>query len=148
MTDTLSVSPLSPVRPCANSRSFISGFEYLDRWRNCLARQQHRLNGNDLSHGLRDAASGGRAIGIERFDLVADPRSFIERITARHDAHAHFVWLHLVRSRRVSIKRIDADEIAAQLAYRHPGHRKSLAHHIERKTRACQRARAPVRDLP
>src|ERR1039458_4979865 len=88
----LEVLPLSPVREWAISRSFIASAPHkTDRRFGKFARQQHGRNRNHIARRLEGAAAGGGAIGVERFDLVADSDSLAQIFGAAGDANAHLV---------------------------------------------------------
>src|SRR6185503_12984735 len=91
MTEMLEMLPLSPVREWAISRSFMSGSHEPDLRLGKFAGQEDRGHGDDVARRFPRAAAGRRAIGIERFDLVADPDGFTEVLGAPGDAHAHLI---------------------------------------------------------
>src|SRR5580692_6750847 len=92
MTEILEILPLSPVREWAISRSFMPSTpdELHLRFRQ-LARQQHGSDRHDIARRLDSPAPAGRAIGIKRFDLVADPDGFTQVVGAPGDANAHLI---------------------------------------------------------
>src|SRR6267154_720702 len=91
MTEILEVLPLSPVREWAILRSFISRSHEADLRLRQLARQQHRRHRNHIARRLPRPAAGGRAIGIERLDFVADPDRFAEIFGTPGDANAYLI---------------------------------------------------------
>src|ERR1700692_3870635 len=98
MTEMLEVLPLSPVREWAISRSFIASAPYKpdSRFRE-FARQQYRRHRDDIGRRFESAAAGRRAVGVERFDLVADFHRLAQVFGTADDAHAHLVGLVCVR---------------------------------------------------
>src|SRR5260221_602405 len=69
----LEVLPLSPVREWAISRSFIASRPHKLNARFCqFARQQHRCHRDHIARRFESAAAAGGAVGVKRFDLVAD----------------------------------------------------------------------------
>src|ERR1700752_890121 len=94
----LEVLPLSPVREWEISRRFTTSAPHeLDRWFCQIARQQDRRDSDHITRRFECAAAGRRAIGIERFDLVADPDSLAQVFGAAGDANAHLVRLARAR---------------------------------------------------
>src|SRR5258707_2422613 len=97
MTEILEMLPLSPVREWAISRSFISrSHEAYLRLRQ-FARQQHRRHRDHIARRLPRPAAGGRAIGVEGLDLVADPDRLEEIFGAPGHANAHLIGFIGVR---------------------------------------------------
>src|SRR5947208_13052236 len=72
ITEIWDVSPLSPVRVWASSRSCISGHLVADVGARLFLREQRRNDGHDLARGLRRTSASRRAVGVQRLDLVAD----------------------------------------------------------------------------
>ena len=58
-----------------------------------FARQQDRSDRDDIARGFESSAPTGRAVGIERFDLVADPDRLAQVVGAPGDANAHLIGL-------------------------------------------------------
>src|SRR5262245_18364451 len=113
MTEILEILPLSQVRAWAISRSFMSGTDE-PNLRACeLAPQQDRGHGNHVPRRFPRAAAGRRTIGIQRFDLVADPDRLTEVLGEAGDANANLVGLVAVRGKFRSVQGIDADEFKA-----------------------------------
>src|ERR1035437_8923469 len=108
----LEVLPLSPVREWAISRSFIASASHkTDRRSGKFARQQHRRNRDDIARRFESAAAGGRTIGVERFDLVADPRRLAQIFGTAGDANAYLVGFVCLCRQIGPVQRVDADQL-------------------------------------
>ena len=75
---------------------------------------KHGSDRDDVACGFESAAAAGRAIGIERFDLVADPDRLSKVVGTAGDANAHLIgFVGMGRDLR-AMQGIDADQIEAQ----------------------------------
>src|SRR4249920_204062 len=110
MTEIFDVLPLSPVREWAISRSFTSCPHEADLRPRQFTRQQYRGHRNHVARRLPRAAAGGRAVGVERFDLVADPDRLAPIFGAPGDAHADLIGFVGARGDLRAMQGIDADE--------------------------------------
>src|SRR5438034_375029 len=79
-----------------------------------FARQQDRRHRDHIACRLENAPAGSGAIGVERFDLVADPDSLTQVFGAAGDANAHLVGLIGARGKVGAVQRIDADQVEPQ----------------------------------
>src|SRR5882757_7969837 len=88
------VFPLSPVREWAISRSFMaSRLHETDDRRRKLTRQQHGGDRDDIARRFPGATTAGRAVGVERLDLVADPDRLAQAFGTAGDANTHLIGL-------------------------------------------------------
>ena len=110
----------------------------LDRWFCQFARQQDRCHRDHIARRFERAAAGRRAVGVERFDLVADSDGLAQIFGAAGDANTHLVRLVGVRGDRGSVQGIDADQLEAQFACRNAGQLQPLAHDFQRQPSARQ----------
>ena len=102
--------PLSPVREWAISRSFTLGSHKSDLRLCQLARQQHGRYRYDIARRFPRAATRGRAIGVKRLDLVADPDRLAQILGAPTHTHAHFVRFASAHRDFRPVQGIDADQ--------------------------------------
>src|SRR4051812_16448091 len=117
MTAMLEVSPLSPVRAWARSRSLgISDLDEMDRRPRELARNQHGLDGDDLARGPGRAAAAGGAVGVERLHLVGEPGRLGERGRAADHAYPHLVRIRMSAAGLRAMQGVDPDQVEAELA--------------------------------
>src|SRR5690348_2602719 len=94
MTEMFEILPLSPVREWAISRSFIASRLDKSHMRLCQsARQQHGSDRDHIARGFPGTAAAGRAVGVERLDLITDANGLAQVFSAAGDAHAHLVGL-------------------------------------------------------
>src|SRR6478736_3882563 len=142
------VLPLSPVREWAISRSFTLCPHKADLRLRQLARQQDRRHRDHVARRLPRAAAGGRAVGIECFDLVADPDCLAEVFSAPGDADAHLIWFAGGRRNFRAVQGIDADKFETQFACGNTRQLQPFADNLQRQPSAPQRARAGIGDLP
>ncbi len=144
----LEVLPLSPVREWAISRSFMLTPR---RTRRCgLASSRGSSTEATATTSRADlpgAAAAGRAVGVERLDLVADPHGLAQILGAPGDAHAHLVGLVGARGHLRAVQGIDADQVEAQFAGGDAGELQPLAHDVERQPSPRQRAGPGIGDL-
>ena len=99
-------------------------------------------HGDDLARRLPGAAAGGRPVGVERLDLVADPLRLGEAVGAADDPKAHFIGLAVPRA-RLAMQSVDTDQVEAHLRRPHAGQSEPFAHDVERKS-----SHAPPRPGP
>src|SRR5438552_18510506 len=86
----LEVLPLSPVREWAISRSFIASASHeMDLRPGEFARQQDRRQRDHIACRSENAAAARGAIGVQCFDLVADPDTLTHVVHAAVVANAH-----------------------------------------------------------
>src|ERR1700760_4132015 len=104
----LEVLPLSPVREWAISRSFTSRLHETHGWSRQIARQQHRCDGDHIARRFGDAATGLRAVGVERLGLVADPYRLAQALGTPGDADADLVGFVGVRRNFSAMQRVHA----------------------------------------
>src|SRR4051795_3505100 len=88
MTEICDVSPLSPVRAWASSRSFISGHLVADDRADSILRNQRGDHGDHLLGLLPRAATAGGTIGVECLHLVADADRLRQGFRAAYDSNA------------------------------------------------------------
>src|SRR5450830_1315461 len=147
MTEMLDMSPLSPARECAMSRSSISVLLEMDSRRDQFARQQRRQYGDDFARRFGGAAAAGRAAGVERFDFVADAYGFAPAGGSACDADAHFVGFVGDGRELCAVDGVDADQVVAHFVDLHAGHGESLPDDVQRQLATRLRAGAGVGDL-
>src|SRR5690242_4439089 len=116
MTEMFEVSPLSPVREWASSRSFISDLQVLDRGRDARARDEARGHRDDLARRLPGAPAARGAVRVERLDLVPDAYRLLHAGRAPRHAHPHLVRLGPSARQLLAVDRVHPDEVAAELA--------------------------------
>src|SRR5258707_3624893 len=114
----LEVLPLSPVREWAISRSFIASTSHeLDLWPCEFARQQDRRHRDHIACRFENATAGGGAIGVERFDLVADPHGLAQVFGAAGDAHAHPLRLVGAGGKVGPVQRMEAIQVGPHFTW-------------------------------
>src|SRR6266478_10256557 len=126
------VLPLSPVREWASSRSFIAypSTECTVGVSEC-AREQHRGRSDDIARRFENPTTGRRAIGVKRFDLVADSNRLTQAFGAARNAQAHLVGLLRQCSVIGAVQGIDADQLEAPFARRNAGQFQPLANDLQ-----------------
>src|SRR3954468_1588649 len=139
---SVSVSPLSPARACANSCSlrFTVLFQQRDLRPHARALEQERDDADSLLRITAHAAAAGRSVDPERLHLGADTFGKRARGSARRDSQAHLV--RGVRMGEIAgVRAIDADDVDA-----HIGHvlAQALAHDLAREPGPLERLRAGV----
>src|SRR5918994_7081732 len=150
MTEMLDVLPLSPVREWAIWRSFISALHVVNSGADEVAWNVGRENADHFASGLRHPSSAGRPVGVEGLDLVADPHGLVEAVGAPHDANADLVGLMVaaISGEPVSMQRVDADKIEAQLGGADTRELEAFPDDIERQLTAGTGAGSGIGDLP
>ena len=113
-----------------------------------FARQQDGGDRDDIARRFEGAAAGGRAVGVERFDFVADPDGLAQIFGAADHAHAHLIGLVGVRGDLGAVQGIDADQLEPQLAGGNAGELQPLANDFERQPPARQGAGTGIGNLP
>src|SRR5450759_1728022 len=92
-------------------------------------------------------AAGGGAVGVERFDLVADSDSFAQIFGAAGDAHADLVRLAGARGDLSPVQRVDADQLEPPVAGGDAGEFQPLANDFQRQPPPRQCAGAGIGNL-
>ena len=88
------------------------------------------------------AAAAGRAVRVQRLDFVADSLGGLARRRAGRDAQPHFVRLRHRGRHRLAVQRVDADQVAADVAGRNPERSQPLAR--RRRPRAAPGGPRPL----
>src|SRR6478736_10213605 len=98
MREMLEMSPLSPVRECAMSRSFnaISALHDLDSGFHEVFRQQGRADADDVAGGLRNSSAAGWAVEVQRLHLVSDTSGLTKAVGSADDSNSHLAGLRHV----------------------------------------------------
>src|SRR6476620_316644 len=98
MREMLEMSPLSPVRECAMSRSLnaISALHHLDRGFHEVFRQQGRADADDVTGGLRYSSPAGWAVEIQRLHLVSDTSGLTKAVGSADNSNPHLAGLRRI----------------------------------------------------
>src|SRR6185295_10863059 len=147
ISETLRIAPLSPLCEWLMARSFMSRHLAAHGARDQLTRHERGGDRKYLARRLGGPAAAGRAVRVERFDLVADSPGVPDRLRARGHSQAHLVWRALSSRQRAAVQRVNADEIASEVVGRDPRQPEPLGHHARRQPRALDGSRPGVRDL-
>src|SRR6266700_4983171 len=145
MSDRIDVSPLSPARQCASSCSLRIARPLSQRHLggDLHALDQRRDDPDLLLHVFARAAATRRAVGVERFDFLADKHRALRRRRTGGYAKADFVGL-LGGVERPTVQRSAADQIDAHVGK--PG-AETLANDLSGKSRARQGVGPAIADL-
>src|SRR6478735_466181 len=98
MREMLEMSPLSPVRECAISRSFnaISALDNLDIGFHEVFRQQGRADADDFAGGLRYSSAAGWTVEVQRLDLVSDTSGLTKAVGSADNSNSHLAGLRRI----------------------------------------------------
>src|SRR6476620_12357088 len=98
MREMLAMSPLSPVRECAMSRSFnaISAFHNLDSGFHEVFRQQGRADADDVAGGLRYSSAAGWAVEVQRLHLVSDTSGLTKAVGSANNSNPYLAGLRRI----------------------------------------------------
>src|SRR6476660_4579567 len=98
MREMLEMSPLSPVRECAMSRSLnaISALHNLNSGFHEVFRQKSRADSDDVASGLRYSTTAGWAVEVQRLHLVSDPSGLTKAVGSADNSNPYLAGLRRI----------------------------------------------------
>jgi len=143
----LEVLPLSPVRECAISRSFmITASQYCTDGETRSSGSKAETTPTTSRADLVTPPAAGRAVGVERLNFIPDPHRVGHVVGAPGDPHPHFIGLGS-RRQFLAVQGIDADQVEPCFRHRNTGKREAFAHDLQRQPATPDRAGTGIGDL-